>query len=83
MSHAKEAHSAKEPEHKAHDKLHVPAGFIHVGNRLVRFDAVAAIELPVAGDPKQPLAIVFANGQRMQLNDEDGAAFLAAAGKVK
>lgn len=78
MSHAKDAE-----HHKADHKLHVPPGWVHAAGRLINLAFVAAVELPVEGDPKHPLAVVFSNGQRLQLGDEDGAAFLAAAGKVK
>ncbi len=68
------------PHKKPHE--HAPGlAFIRVGGQLVNLAHVVSVQLPVAGDPKQPLTLVLITGVNLQLAGEDAEAALGALGE--
>lgn len=57
-------------------------GLVRAGGRVINMHHVVTYDLPVEGDPKQPLTLHFVNGVNLQLAGDDEAAVMAALGDV-
>jgi hypothetical protein len=63
---------------KTHSGHHATIPFVRAGGQLVNLAHVVNVILPVAGDPKQPLALTLITGTTLQLIGEDAEAVLEA-----